>query len=183
VPTEDPFVSVAQSVASEVLEHPLHVGRGVPLLYQVTVDNSLSITVDVKKPIRGRSSFETDLCVLEQRLEGISIPRVVMEFKTRVTTYDVLTYSAKAERHKQIYPYLRYGLVAAGESSVPGRVFTHNQSLDFFAGVKGLEGAALRDFFSELLQAEVKTSRLLESIAYDKVATRLFRNEVVLKAL
>ena len=32
-----------------------------------------------------------------------------MEFKQGLSTHDVLTYSAKATRHKQVYPYLRYG--------------------------------------------------------------------------
>jgi hypothetical protein len=183
VATEDPFVAVAQSVAAKILRLPLYVGRGVPLLYQVTVDNNLSITLDVRKPVRGRSSFQTDLCILERKSEEVSIPRVVLEFKTRITTHDVLTYSAKAGKHKQIYPYLRYGIVASGEAAVPGRVFTHNQSLDFFAGVKGLEGKALERFMSELFEAEIQTSRLLESISSEKQVTRLFRNEIHLKTL
>lgn len=180
---EDPFVAVAQSVAATILKPPLYVGRGVALLYQVTVDSNLAITVDVRKPVRGRSSFQTDLCVLERKSEEVSIPRVVLEFKTRITTHDVLTYSAKAGKHKQIYPYLRYGIVASGEAAVPGRVFTHNQSLDFFAGVKGLEGAVLEEFFSELLASEVKASQLLESISSERQVTRLYRNEVQLKTL
>ncbi|MEQ1775740.1 MAG: hypothetical protein ABL891_18335 [Burkholderiales bacterium] len=181
--TEDPFVATAQMVAAKVLASPLYIDRGVPLLYQVTVDNALSITVDVKKPVRGRSSFETDLCVLERKSDQVSIPRVVLEFKTGITTHDILTYSAKAQRHKQIYPYLRYGIVASREASVPSRVFTHNQALDFFAAVKGLEGAELEAFFSDLLRAEVESSKRLESIAYEKQATRLFRSEILLKAL
>jgi hypothetical protein len=183
VAIEDPFVTLAESVAAKVLPPPLRIGRGVPLLYQVTVDSNLAIAVDVRKPVRGRSSFQTDLCVLEVKSPDVSVPRVVLEFKTRITTHDVITYSAKAEKHKQIYPYLRYGIVASGESAVPGRVFTHNQSLDFFAGVKGLQGSDLESFLSDLLQAEVRTSRVLESIAFEKQATRLFRNEVELKML
>ena len=34
----------------------------------------------------------------------MEIPRVVMEFKPRITTHDVIIYSAKARKHKQIYP-------------------------------------------------------------------------------
>ena len=33
----------------------------------------------------------------------VKIPRVVMEFKQGLSTHDVLTYSAKATRHKQVY--------------------------------------------------------------------------------
>lgn len=78
------------------------------------------------------------------------------------------------------YPYLRYGIIASGETAVPGRLFTHNESLDFCATVSGLEGKPLSDFFTSLLSAEVSSSRKLESIAFGSVRTRLFRSEVIL---
>jgi hypothetical protein len=130
---ESKFVAVAQEVAERVLPSPLFVRRGAALLYQVTVNNQLSLTVNVTRPARGNSAFQTDLCVFEKKTEEVSIPRVVMEFKTSITTHDVLTYSAKATKHKQVYPYLRYGIVASNETAVPGRLFTHNESLDFCA--------------------------------------------------
>ena len=181
--TESAFVEVAQKVAEKILPSPLFVQRGAALLYQVTVDNQLSLIVNVKRPSRGNSAFQTDLCIFEKKSEEVSIPRVVMEFKTRITTHDVLTYSAKAIKHKQVYPYLRYGIVASSETAVPGRLFTHNESLDFCATVSGLEGKELSDFFASLLAAEVESSRRLEAIAYGSVRTRLFRSEVTIHAL
>ncbi|MDO9401447.1 MAG: hypothetical protein Q7T46_08380 [Polaromonas sp.] len=181
--TESAFVEVAQKVAEKILLPPLFVQRGAALLYQVTVDNQLSLTVNVKRPVRGNSAFQTDLCIFEKKSEEVSIPRVVMEFKTRITTHDVLTYSAKATKHKQVYPYLRYGIVASSETAVPGRLFTHNESLDFCATVAGLEGKELSDFFASLLVAEVESSRRLEAIAFGSVRTRLFRSEVIINAL
>jgi len=181
--TESAFVEVAQKVAEKILPSPLFVQRGAALLYQVTVDNQLSLTVNVKRPSRGNSAFQTDLCIFEKKSEEVSIPRVVMEFKTRITTHDVLTYSAKATKHKQVYPYLRYGIVASSETAVPGRLFTHNESLDFCATVSGLEGKELSDFFASLLAAEVESSRRLEAIAYGSVRTRLFRSEITIHAL
>lgn len=183
MPAESTFVDVALEVAKAILPPPLLVQRGAALLYQVTVDNQLALTVDVKGPTRGNSAFQTDLCIFEKKSEDVSIPRVVMEFKTRISTHDVLTYSAKATKHKQVYPYLRYGIVASSEKWVPGRLFTHNESLDFCATVAGLEGKALSDFFAKLLAAEVESSRRLEAIAYGSVRTRLFRNEVTTHAL
>lgn len=183
MPAESTFVEVAREVAEKILPPPLFVERGAALLYQVTVDNQLSLTVNVKRPARGNSAFQTDLCVFEKKSEEVSIPRVVMEFKTRISTHDVLTYSAKATKHKQVYPYLRYGIVASSETAVPGRLFTHNESLDFCACVSGLEGKKLSDFFASLLSAEVESSRRLEAIAFGTVRTRLFRNEVTLHAL
>jgi len=115
-------------------------------------------------------------------MDNVSIPRVVMEFKTKVSTHDVITYSAKATKHQQVYPYLRYGLIASDHATVPGRLFTHNDSLDFCASVSGLKGRKLREFFAFLLNAEILASRRLEAIAFGSVRTRLFRNEVVLYA-
>lgn len=180
---ESSFVELAKGVAEEILHPPLRVARGTALLYQVTVDNQLSLTVDVKRPARGNSAFQTDLCVLEAKSEDVFIPRVVLEFKTRITTHDVLTYSSKATKHKQVYPYLRYGIVASDESSVPGRLFTHNESLDFCACISGLSNKKLRDFFASLLSAEVESSRRLEAIAFGSARTRLYRTEVILSAL
>jgi hypothetical protein len=135
----------------------------------------------VRKPKRGASAFQTDLCIFEDKTPEISIPRVVIEFKTKITTHDILTYSAKATKHKQIYPYLRYGILASGEKIVPGRVFTHNESLDFFASVGGLEETELEAFLTPLLKSEVATSKRLEDIAFGTIKTRLFRTEVLVK--
>jgi hypothetical protein len=64
--------------------------------------------------------------------DGVYIPLVVIEIKYGgLTTHDVLTYSAKALKHKDIYPYLRYGLVLGGLKSIPNRFFVHNQGFDF----------------------------------------------------
>ena len=180
MPAESEFVGLAKQIADETLPAPLIVQRGAALLYQVTVDNKLALTVEVKHPRRGNSAFQTDLCVFDNVSEDILIPRVVMEFKTRITTHDVITYSAKAAKHKQVYPYLRYGIIASGISAVPGRLFTHNEALDFCAAVGGLTGAGLRDFLAALLTLEVAASRRLEDIAYGKVSTRLFRTEIAI---
>lgn len=93
-----------------------------------------------------------------------------------------MVYSAKARKHKQVYPYLRYGIVAENEQHVSGRVFNHNESLDFCAAVGNLTGEELRTFFASLFEEEVATSRCLESVIYDKTKTRLFRNAIVITA-
>jgi hypothetical protein len=84
------------------------------LFYQLTLDNELNLIPPVDqlpKPRKGQPAFQTDLCVFEEKKEDLFIPRVVMEFKGSITTHDVLTYSAKARKHKQVYPYLRYGII------------------------------------------------------------------------
>ena len=175
--TESPFVTLAHEVASAVLEPPLSIERGQPLLYELKVSNKLEVMrpEQIKKPRRGSSAFETDLCVFEQVEDEVKLPRLVIEFKTGITTHDILTYSAKAARHKRIYPYLRYGMLASSEKSIPGRAFTHNESLDFFFAVSGMSESEFKEQFAELIRAEVAASKLLEKIAYAKFSTRLFR--------
>ena len=102
---ENEFVEVALVAAGDVIGPPLSIERGKPLLYRVTVNNRLKMTVKPHDPKRGQSAFETDLCVFETvGSEPVKIPRVVMEFKQGLSTHDVLTYSAKATRHKQGVP-------------------------------------------------------------------------------
>ena len=177
--TESTFVALAQEVAASILKPPLSIARGQPLLYELKVSDTLEVMqpTQIKSPRRGSSAFETDLCVFEELAEGTRIPRVVIEFKTGITTHDVLTYSAKAERHKRIYPYLRYGMLASSEKAVPGRVFTHNEALDFFFAVAGLSDEDFKTELAQLLEAEVQASKLLQAIAYGKLSTRLFRTE------
>lgn len=175
---ESPFVEVAFNAAKRILKPPFSVRRGASLLYEVVVDNQLNIKVDPKRPVRGDSAFQTDLCVFEAKSEEVAIPRVVMEFKTRITTHDVLTYSAKARKHKQIYPYLRYGIVISEESHVPRRVFVHNEALDFVAALSSISKSQLPTFFRKLIHAEIEASERLENIAFGKLKTPLFRTGV-----
>ena len=102
-----------------------------------------------------------------------------MEFKTRITTHDVLTYSAKARKHKEIYPYLRYGMVATDEARVPGRFVTHNEALDFCIGLKGLSEKSSNAAPLQLIDDEIGTSHQLEEIVFGKGAGRIFRTAVV----
>lgn len=177
---ESEFVGVALEVANQLFpDSQYRVQRGAVLLYRITVDDQLAVRVDARKPVRGNSAFETDLCVFEKRAargdcngEAILIPRVVLEFKTSITTHDVLTYSAKAKRHKQIYPYLRYGIVSSSHKEVPGRFFTHNESLDFCASVADLPATELSGFFGRLLSSELAYSNRLEDISCDKASIR-----------
>lgn len=178
---ESPFVDIALNVAREILTPPLSIERAAALLYQVAVDNELRLTVDPKSPRRGTSAFQTDLCILETKPSGTVIPRVVFEFKTRITTHDVLTYSAKARKHKQVYPYLRYGVVMSEERQIAGRVFNHNESLDFAAAVGNLDGEELRAFFATLFEDEIAASKRLESVFFGLPRARLFRNEVLVR--
>jgi hypothetical protein len=177
---EDPFVDIALRAAKAVIGPTLSVKRGAALLYQVTVDNRLKLTIDPANPRRGRSAFQTDLCVFET-LDGVEIPRVVMEFKASITTHDILTYSAKARKHKQVYPYLRYGLVASADNVVPGRFFRHNEALDYCLAAARYKSRGLKQALMQLLSEEIAASKRLEHTAFEDVRAQLFRLEPVLQ--
>lgn len=176
--SEDRLVRTALRVITHLLSRRLEVERGAALLYQVKVDARLNITVDPRSPRRGQSAFQTDLCVFERVGAKLRIPRVVLEFKPGVSTHDILTYSAKARRHKQVYPYLRYGLVGSREPFVAGKFFTHNEALDFYLAAGGLPPAKLRRLLGSLLKKEIAASRRLESMTSDSVKARVYRAEV-----
>jgi hypothetical protein len=180
---ESEFVAIAQAAAEKVLVSPLSVIRSAALLYQVTLDNELNPDPPVeqlREPRRGNSAFQTDLCVFEKKGD-LSIPRVVMEFKRGITTHDVLTYSAKARKHKQVYPYLRYGIICSELAFIPGRVFTHNEALDFCAAIADYRGARLSEILEDLIRREVECSRRMEELVFDKARAFLFRTDVIVK--
>ena len=175
---EDPFVEVALEAANSVLGGNLLVKRSASILYKVTVDNKLDLSVNPKKPMRGQSAFQTDLCVFEKVDEETEIPRVVIEFKPGITTHDVLTYSTKAGKHKQVYPYLRYGLLIAKRETIPSRVFNHNDFLDFVVCTGGIEENRLHQLFEKLLRKEVEASRTLEKIHFGKASAYMYRRGI-----
>ena len=83
---ESEFVADLQEMVTRILKPPLSVRRGEALLYQVAVDNKLEVTVNPKRPTRGQSAFETDLCVFEDISNHLSIPRVVDRKSTRLNS-------------------------------------------------------------------------------------------------
>jgi len=80
-----------------------------------------------RKPKRGSYAFQTDLLIIRKNNK---LPLVVLETKYGgFSTHDVLTYSSKAQKHKEVYPYLRYGLVVGGTDKITNNFFIHNISL------------------------------------------------------
>jgi hypothetical protein len=175
---EDQFVSRIEKVLKRALPRRLIVRRGASLLYEVTVDNRLQIRIDPKRPSRGHAAFQTDLCVFERLADDLQVPRMVLEFKTRASTHDVLTYSAKARRHKQIYPYLRYGLIVGRKETIPKRFFVHNEALDFCVASRAFNRNEFPTAIKKIVNREISTSRELEGIAFGKVGAAVYRRSI-----
>ncbi len=112
-------------------------------------------------------NYATDILVREVRGDRWT-PRVVIEAKLgQVTTHDALTYSAKAATHKQIHPYLRYGILigAWGKTALPPRLLHHGEHFDFMMCWPELEpDSELWDTWLAVLAAEVVASRQTQKL-------------------
>lgn len=85
-------------------------------------------------PTRGRLAFETDVSIFNDK-----VPLVVLETKyASYSTHDLLTYSTKAIRHKEVYPYLRYGFVVEDvwDGGLRRTFFVHNYGFDFALAIR-----------------------------------------------
>jgi hypothetical protein len=84
-----------------------------------------------------------------------------------VTTHDALTYSAKADTHKQVHPYLRYGILIGdhGKKAVPTRLFRHGAYFDFMAAWKATKPSDDEwNGLINVLREEIETSRRIEEL-------------------
>jgi hypothetical protein len=117
--------TVKLSVKAELARKRLTVATGHRLPYSMHVSayNSKDDGLAVTDPVTETYGYQTDLLIAEQQEAAAQwVPRVVVEFKLgSVTTHDALTYSAKAATHKNVHPYLRYGIIIGGlDGPVPG---------------------------------------------------------------
>jgi hypothetical protein len=114
-------------------------------------------------------SFETDLLIYEQKGDIIK-PRIVVEAKLKISSHDAITYSYKAQQHKIVTPYLRYGIMLGNRKhySLPGRLFRHGANFDFMINFKKylLDKAELNSFV-KLLRKKLRFSRQIESMLSD----------------
>ena len=172
---ESPFLKKCLAVFAKHIPPNFTVLSKKSLLYEIAVDNNLNVVVDPQNPVRGQSAFETDICIFEHNNQNIKIPRIVFEFKPGISTHDVIIYSAKARRHKLIYPYLRYGLIIEREEFIPKRFFLHDDSFDFCLACARYSENRLESLFKELIESEIAQSKSLENIYYANTQTSLYQ--------
>jgi len=113
------------------------------------------------------SDFETDMVIYEEQ-DGKIVPRVIIEAKLgSVTTHDAITYSHKASYHKNVIPFVRYGIICGNREKypLPGRLFRHGTNFDFlFSFVGCTPSEHEKKVFLEMLRKEIDYSRQLEEI-------------------
>jgi len=183
---EDRFVKRVADLLEGKLPNGCILQKNANLFYQITLDNFLKPMVHFdERPKRGHSAFQTDLCIFLQKDNGQeiqNIPKVVIEFKSGLSTHDIITYSNKARRHKQVYPYLRYGLISYNISTIPKRFFIHNEDLDFYLALKD-HADNLETVLVSLIKQELEISDILEGTIFGDHDYNYFRTNIEFKNL
>jgi hypothetical protein len=125
-----------------------------------------------KRPsVFNQIGYETDILIFEQVDSDNWKPRIIIETKiNRVSTHDAITYSQKAQTHKIVHPYLRYGILIGNRNhhSLPGRLFRHGHHFDFMQSWKDF--SADDNEWIELmgiLENEIAASKTLEEILFN----------------
>lgn len=93
---------------------------------------------------------------------------MIIESKVEsVTTHDAITYSHKASYHKNVIPFVRYGIMCGNREvyPLPGRLFRHGTNFDFLFSFVGYEPNEKEwNVFIEMIRKEILYSQQLEEI-------------------
>jgi len=141
----------------------------------------------------GDNAFRTDIALFygskedkekknrEKEYNG-EVYLVIIEVKGSgsITTHDILDYSSKAKRHKNIYPWLRYGMVWSSpkERGVPKKLYMNNESLDFAFNFEESFNNNFQDFYENILRKQIIISLKLHEILNGKTGTSYFSSNV-----
>ena len=138
--------------------------KKIPYAFEIS---SFNDEWEIDKDSFSETSFETDMVVYE-KLNNKIIPRVIIEAKVgTVTTHDAITYSHKAMYHKNVIPFVRYGIMLGARETypLPGRLFRHGTNCDFlFSFVDYLPADKEINAFIEMVKKEITYSRQFEEI-------------------
>src|SRR5262245_10820151 len=169
--------TVKEAIEAVLPQQGLVVATGFRLPYAFHVDGykgkAGELSISAPEPIS--HGYQTDVLIAEQ-LPTAWTPRVVVEFKLgAVTTHDALTYSAKAATHKNVHPYLRYGIVIGRfEGAVPRRLIRHGHQFDFMMTIPSEELSIKdRDRIAQLLMDELRASQTMSKLLSEKSSIRL----------
>jgi len=151
-------------------------GKEINLIYRMIIDgNGEILPKDVKNPARGYYAFQTDILIKNEMM----IPLVAIETKySKITTHDILTYSTKAVKHKEIYPYLRYGLIIGDLEGIPDKFFIHNQGFDFAASLKDINNEEELNRIIAELKEQIGDAEKVLQILDKKRKTKLFARKI-----
>ncbi|CEG06951.1 hypothetical protein BN961_00332 [Afipia felis] len=148
---------VREILAAQIPDYLVESGRSI--LYRIEIDTSGQVTYDnADRPKRGQYAFQTDIAISKDGL-----PLVVIELKSgSFSSHDVITYSWKASRHKQIYPFLRYGFVVVASYGLGRRFATHNEGFDFAMALPN--EAAIEIDLAALVKRQIESAERLKRL-------------------
>ncbi|MGE0772390.1 MAG: hypothetical protein AB7K37_11810 [Cyclobacteriaceae bacterium] len=114
--------------------------------------------------------YETDILIYEQGIETWK-PRIIIEGKINsVTTHDAITYSQKSQTHKNVHPFLRYGILLGNRQHypLPGRLFRHGANFDFMLSWKEFNPDRKEwTILLDVIKDEFESSKKLEEIIFN----------------
>lgn len=156
----------------------------ISLLYSISFDDEGGLDLHLGedlRPKRGKGKgFEQDLLIYNN-VEGNTslVPRVIIELKFgKVGTHAAIIYSEKLRLIKNIYPYVRYGLVLGGMSVIPPRVLRHGQEFDFIQTISFPFKAAELKKLLRMLKKEANLSKKLSKIFNGKKKLKFLHRQV-----
>ncbi|MCR5617424.1 MAG: hypothetical protein K6F83_03955 [Clostridiales bacterium] len=182
--------NICRKLSTFLNSHNLYVETLRKIPYSQEIDE-YTATWETKPQHITINRFETDMVVFEKNGNKI-IPRVIIESKlANITTHDAITYSYKAEKHKSITPFLRYGIMLGNTKNraLPGRLFRHGTNFDFmFSFIETDPTKTEWDSFTEMIMKEVDHSRTIEAMLHDTRSRGrkhyyMLQKELVLKEL
>ena len=95
---------------------------------------------------------------------------IIIEGKINsVTTHDAITYSQKSSSHKNVHPYLRYGILLGNRKNypLPGRLYRHGAYFDFMLSWKAFKPTEEEwNNFLNIINSEIEYSEQLEEILF-----------------
>ena len=164
-----------RKIQGELGNNGYEVKRDENLIYKVVINENLQFEPKApNNPRRGGYAFQTDLLIKKDN----KLPLVVIETKFGgFSTHDVLTYSSKAQKHKEIYPYLRYGLVVGGINVIQNRFFTHNIGFDFAFALKEINNNSLNELV-KMIKEQINNAELILNILRNRNQTRSFNTQI-----
>ncbi|MEH2499839.1 hypothetical protein V1294_006318 [Bradyrhizobium sp. AZCC 1678] len=167
-----------REVLASALSSNYQVHQGANLLYRIEIDGSGKISNNGDgAPRRGQYAFQTDILVSKAE-----IPLVVTELKSGTfSTHDVITYSWKAQRHKQVYPYLRYGFAVVGLETLGRRFITHNEGFDFAVAVPN-RAEIEADLVPIVRRQIISAERIIELTRQSRIKLRRFEQNIEIDA-
>jgi len=173
--------ALKEKLQRELGNDKYEVKRDENLIYKVVINENLRFEPNTpQNPKRGNYAFQTDLLIMGK---DNRLPLVVIETKYGgFSTHDVLTYSTKAQKHKEIYPYLRYGLVVGGTNKITNKFFVHNIGFDFAFASEEIDDNSLEELI-EIVRQQIKNAESILDIFRNKNQTKSFNTQVIIKKL